>query len=214
MLSPQKNSKLNPKGDSWQYVEFTVINLATAAELVNLFDVNTKHIPTSPSIPLGVYVTGPMDYNQFVRDIGISPKLVKKIVLLTSNASQMNTPFNILYSNMYGESYVTPRYPNVLISQYQEQTRIAEMNFDTDNFELIFDLNTSFNQFSVAALTGIVMIIYYKEITLSDSLGMVTSIQSCSKTELDNCNGLDIKTEKELTVFGESVITMEEAMKI
>ncbi len=160
------------------------------------------------------FITGTWDYNQFVRDLAINPKLVRQIVLIATG-TQLAQPLQLTYKDYYGILYNTPRYPNLGISPYMNQRTISELDFDYKNKELVFDSSNYISQYRVAANSQVAVLIYYKELILSDALDLSGKILSCNTVLLNNCSEDNVtKTEKQLVQFGEPIITMEEVLNL
>ncbi len=161
------------------------------------------------------YITASsFDYNQFVRDQGINPKIVRQIVLLTT-ASQLNNNIQILQKDMYGKRYVDNRIPNLSINKFMQQNTIAELDFSTQKNPLIFDCYTSFSQYTIEANTTLIMLIYYKEAIMSEKLNRSERavMGTCINIQVSNCSqDATLKLEKEIPNFGEPVISIDEVL--
>lgn len=158
------------------------------------------------------YITSSsFDYNQFVRDQGINPKIVRQIVLLTT-ASQLNNNIQILQKDMYGKRYSDYKIPNLEVSKFMNQNTIAELDFSTKKNSLIFDAYTSFSQYTINAETTLIMLIYYKEAIMAEKLNRhgKTTLGTCISMQIPNCSqDATLKLENEIPDFGEPTITLD-----
>ncbi len=160
------------------------------------------------------FITGTWDYNQFLRDLSVNPKLVRQIVFVASS-TQLAQPIQLAYKDFYGISWLTPRYPSLNITPYMPQIIISEMDFDYKNMELVFDSTHYISNYQVAANTSMVLLIYYKELILSNMLEVGATLLSCNKIDVENCSEDNVsKTEKELAEFGEPIITIDEFLNL
>ncbi len=161
-----------------------------------------------------LYITSSsFDYNQFLSDCSVNPKVIKQIVLST-DPSQLNNNIQIQRKDMYGNYDIDWKYPNLQVSKFMYQNSIVELNFKKS--DLILDVYTSFQQYVVNPNTSIIMLLYYKEAIAAEKLNRngVALQGTCMNLRLPNCS-LDAtdKTGLELIDFGEPVITIEEVLK-
>lgn len=207
----------------------TVVNTITS--IPNPFDIaysslNNSMIITSDAgvapkvivlVPLATIsvISSSFDYNQFVSDAGVNPKVINQIVLISTSA-QLNNNIQILKKDMYGNRYSDWKYPNLKISKYMNQNSIVEIKFDKKE-NLILDAYSSFSQYQINGETSLTMLLYYKEAILAERLNKNGRIATgtCLSLQLSNCS--QNPTEKkasEINNFGETVLTMEDILKI
>jgi YVTN family beta-propeller protein len=156
-------------------------------------------------------VSSSIDYNQFVSDSGVNPKIVRQVVI-SAPLAQLYNNINILKKDMYGKRFSDWKYPNLQLSKFMNQSTIVEINFGKKNDNnLILDLYTSFNQYRINANTTITLLLYYKEAVMAERLNSGGNIMKRLLIE-NNSQDAAEKQGSQIENFGETVLTMDEIL--
>lgn len=150
-------------------VEFTFT--ANAETTFDLFNANTlTNVPTSNfPPPQDFYISSgsTVNYNQFVRDTLVTPKLIRRITIISDTASYLTQPLNMVYRDANGNYCSVPKIVNNYFSVNQYQTFI---NVEMQPMEMILDNNTIISQYNFPASSSVKFVMYYKEIKRTDLL--------------------------------------------
>ena len=216
-LIGKQNLSLSPRGEAWQIISFIIDNPTNVTVTISLFNSNTAvPVNTTPTSARNKFCieSSSTDYNQFVRDKSVNPKIMKQIVLITSS-EQLAKPLRFAYTNMIGVLSISPRHPNLGITQYMPQSTISSVDFNDGDMDSVLDEHTEIRSYKVLANTTLTMVIYYKELIRDHMLDMSfgTKLITCDKLEVSNCSEDNVdKLASELVNFGEPVITMDEIL--
>ena len=139
------------------------------------------------------YIVGSTSYNEFIQDFRNSPKCVRQIALYTQNVLQTSTPFEVTKRDANGNLCTVPRLPNITLSTDQFQPNIAMIDFGCK--KLILDNTYIFSNYVLQPNSTVIMIIYYKEISIGDVL---TNKKTLCETTEPKCSDGNSRRESEI----------------
>lgn len=170
---------INRKKGGEQEIWFSFTNTDSAPYTTNLF--NTQQYlsnivdPFNP--PALIFeITGAMNYNQWVQDCLVSPKLITRMKILTytvnggvaTPSSSPQRSVNVYYQDSTGVVYSYYKNVKTLVSEYQFNQNIVTLDFEnSDNRgggDFIIDNNCYIQNYTFPAKTQTTFSINFKEL--------------------------------------------------
>lgn len=156
------------------------------------------------------YIVGTNEnYNQYVRSLWNEPQMLRQLTLFVQSTTQFNYPLTIFRQTVNGLTNAHPKFPNLSVDRNQYQPLMGVIDFVPN--EVLLDGNTMISQYTIEANSQVTMLIYYKQIDLTNlftnSPVQLNALQDNIVLAMGDPNG---ESEQQIQMRSKQRITLQE----